>query len=440
MSTPGVNLPKPITARHLSMGDVRLVDGDGNILTDHTQLAYVPVYANVEAEATVQLEGIYDAATNPNPDNVGIIVHRNNAAPGDPQQTVRTTGGVSSPTIISTRFFGLDTRSKLYAVEGANEQELDAITIGGGEFGLGVGVFDADGDRLEIDGYGNILVNVDGVYNALDNQNPDNVGLIVHQNNVAPGDPQQIIRTTGGVSNITIASNTFYGADTRSKVYGQNGTNERAWEMTADGYGIVDPLIIRGNEDLAAPDAGAQVMIEARDSQKAAVDTGDSVRAVGNLYGEQVSAGYTWATNSNRVEEINPLDQKYVGPETLVGAAQDLTAAFADLGAEIPMSGYKKLGVWLTIDINDSENARIKALAKHTSGGSEEYNLPIESIAPDVITIQDEYYEFNDDSDQLVLLTIETNNIVPYIQLQVEAGVVGGTAGQIDKAYITKAY
>ena len=140
------------------------------------------------------------------------------------------------------------------------------------------------------------------------------------------------------------------------------------------------------------------------------------------------------------VNETDPIDQKFSGPETLVSVAQDVTAAWADSGAEIPMSGYTKLGVWINIDINDSENFRIRALAKHTSAGADEYIVPIRTVYTDKVSIEEEYLEFNDDEDQLVLFEIDTNNLVPYVQLQIQAGVVGATAGQADEIVITKSY
>lgn len=126
------------------------------------------------------------------------------------------------------------------------------------------------------------------------------------------------------------------------------------------------------------------------------------------------------------------------GPDSLLGAPQDVTAAWVDLGAEITMGGYTHLGVWVDLDINDSENVRIRALAKHTAAGGDEYFLPILSVSVSDIKIQDEYFEFNEDIDQKVLVKVPTDNLVPVIQLQVMAGVVGGTAGQVDDLQITR--
>jgi len=140
------------------------------------------------------------------------------------------------------------------------------------------------------------------------------------------------------------------------------------------------------------------------------------------------------------VSETDPLDQKFSGPETLLGTALDVTVNWQDAGAEIPMTGYTKLGVWINIDIGDSENFRIRALAKHTSAGADEYIVPIRTVYTDKVSIEEEYLEFNEDEDQLVLFEVDTNNLVPYIQLQISAGVVDATAGQADEIVITKSY
>jgi len=124
-----------------------------------------------------------------------------------------------------------------------------------------------------------------------------------------------------------------------------------------------------------------------------------------------------------------------------VAAAQDLTAAFADCGPEIAMSGYNRLGVWLHIDINDSENVRIKALAKRASGGADEYEIAVMTKNSDLITADNNAYtEFVNDEDQTVFIEFEVGNMVPYVQLQVSTGVVGASAGQIDDAYISRAW
>ena len=124
----------------------------------------------------------------------------------------------------------------------------------------------------------------------------------------------------------------------------------------------------------------------------------------------------------------------------LIAAAQTLTGTFADLGAEIDMSQYTRCLVWLNIDINDSLNVRLRVLGKLAPRGTLEYQLPIESIVtttPFNVSTEGEYFEFNVDADQQIVIEFVTNGSIPYLQFQVMAGTVGAGAGQIDNADIT---
>jgi len=108
--------------------------------------------------------------------------------------------------------------------------------------------------------------------------------------------------------------------------------------------GVAGSLGVGGNVAHDAVDAGNPVAIGgiAKSAQQTAVAAADRVKAVFNLFGEQVIAGFTWATNSIRTEEIDPLDQKYVG-ETLLdltNIAQTTTAY-----AYIDMAGFQTLGI-----------------------------------------------------------------------------------------------
>ncbi|KKM82443.1 hypothetical protein LCGC14_1319530 [marine sediment metagenome] len=66
-----------------------------------------------------------------------------------------------------------------------------------------------------------------------------------------------------------------------------------------------------GTEGSGVSTDGPQIMVEARTTQKGALGNAESVRPVANDHGETITAGYTWATDSNRMEEIDPLDQKH---------------------------------------------------------------------------------------------------------------------------------
>lgn len=121
---------------------------------------------------------------------------------------------------------------------------------------------------------------------------------------------------------------------------------------------------------------------------------------------------------------------------TLKDTAQNFTASWVDYGGEIGTDGHTHLSVWLNIDINDTVNARVRLLVKHTKDGAE-YTLPINTTTESVVTIKPEYCEFSDDADQKMAISFHLDFVIPFVQIQIQAGTVGGTAGQIlDSKYI----
>jgi len=145
---------------------------------------------------------------------------------------------------------------------------------------------------------------------------------------------------------------------------------------------------------------------------------------------------YNLGSSKNIVQ--NPTPSYYQDVVTLISAAQNVTTSFVDLGFEIPCAGYKYLNVFLTLDINNSLDFRIKALAKHTSAGAEEYPIQYE-MRNSTEAIDGAYREINLDADDLYVAKINVESI-PLIQIQISAGTVGVTAGQIDACYYTLSY
>ena len=131
----------------------------------------------------------------------------------------------------------------------------------------------------------------------------------------------------------------------------------------------------------------------------------------------------------------------YAGLEELVAAAspQAFTGSWADLGSELVVKGARAIGLWVTLDINDTVNPRVRALVKHTAAGTEEYLLPIRTVGASAVLVEDEYVEFNVDADQLMLLSWDLDGLVPVVQFQIQAGTAGVSPGQIDAAYVSTA-
>ena len=129
------------------------------------------------------------------------------------------------------------------------------------------------------------------------------------------------------------------------------------------------------------------------------------------------------------------------GPHELVAAAspQTITAAWADLAAELKTDGAAYIALYVNLDIQDSTNVRFRALAKHASEGTDEYIPQIYTEGASAILVEDEYFEFNVDADHKAPLVWNLKGVVPYTQFQVKAGVLGAPAGIVLSAYVTTA-
>lgn len=94
-------------------------------------------------------------------------------------------------------------------------------------------------------------------------------------------------------------------------------------------------------DDAAIGTAGLSIVAKGKTSQRAAVSDGDAVQVVANAYGELVQAGYAWATNSTRAEEINPLSSSYL--QEVVASVSNQSAGTYNY--YVAMNGYRRLGL-----------------------------------------------------------------------------------------------
>lgn len=136
------------------------------------------------------------------------------------------------------------------------------------------------------------------------------------------------------------------------------------------------------------------------------------------------------------------MENIYVNPQPLITSAQVLTANFANFGSLINAKGFTSIGVFIKLNINDSLNVQLKAIGRTEEAGTDDYLLPIKSVSltAGTVKVKEGVFEFDSDADQLLIIEIETGNLIPFIQLQVKAGTVGASAGQIDDALVAKAW
>jgi hypothetical protein len=122
---------------------------------------------------------------------------------------------------------------------------------------------------------------------------------------------------------------------------------------------------------------------------------------------------------------------------TIITSPQTVTNAWADLGSELDMTSWKRMGIWLDVTINNSNNVRVRALAKRLANGALEYPIMIKTISATDVKLQPGYYELDSDSNQQAYFEVETNGLIPVIQWQVEAGTVGVAGATINSAFAT---
>ena len=99
-----------VSNKHLDVY-AALADGSGSPITSTGGALDVNIKTSA-ISIDCQLEGIYDAGTNTNPDNVGIIAHTRAASLTDTQQVERTTEGVANAdAVVANNVHGLDVNS-----------------------------------------------------------------------------------------------------------------------------------------------------------------------------------------------------------------------------------------------------------------------------------------------------------------------------------------
>ena len=121
----------------------------------------------------------------------------------------------------------------------------------------------------------------------------------------------------------------------------------------------------------------------------------------------------------------------------LTTTGQAFTASWVDLGSTVTCSGYNTIALWTILDINDTLNPRFRALAKLTAAATDEYAIPIKTISSTDTKLAAGYYEWNVDADQKTVVSVDCDNVVPFVQFQISAGTAGASPGEITSSDLT---
>jgi len=304
--------------------------------------AYRAIAVSATGEIEVEVDGIY-AADNTDPDNIGVIACANTTAPADTDQTIRVTGGPSSVSITSTHFFGIDTRSKLYGINGATEQAVTVTSVSATAYGFPIGIFDGNGYRAKVnllsdeleDEEASLLFTTSAMY-GFDTEGSANLKLravqVAADNAGVSATPNVLI--DGGIYKDVL--DTYDDNDAVPFHFNSEGkviTSSSGDDDGAFTVGTSYAITVMGGFYSAAGDS---------------VDDGDSgaLAMTADRHLMTQTDGYDTATDSVKVSQVNDLDGKYVG-ETLADLTDITSGTTAYLYSD--MAGYKYIGYQLEI-------------------------------------------------------------------------------------------
>lgn len=111
---------------------------------------------------------------------------------------------------------------------------------------------------------------------------------------------------------------------------------------------------------------------------------------------------------------------------------------FMNMGPPVGVMGWDSATYLIKVDINSSQNVRLKFLMKSTKDGDAypfNHDLITKPVNSSVAATKD-YIELDVDSDQDISIVIPNLYGAQYIQLQANAQTVGATPGQLDKVDI----
>lgn len=129
-----------------------------------------------------------------------------------------------------------------------------------------------------------------------------------------------------------------------------------------------------------------------------------------------------------------------VGPQVILDEPQVVTTDWEDLGAEIDCRAMANIALWLKVNIEDSQDLRVRMLVLFESGHDDRYVLPLRTNKSTVVEVRHEIKQLAVNEDQNIPLSWTLDHMVPYAQFQVQAGALGSAAGQVVEARVTAGY
>lgn len=140
---------------------------------------------------------------------------------------------------------------------------------------------------------------------------------------------------------------------------------------------------------------------------------------------------------TSKLEYQNVTKLRNKAESIMLEPPQSPTIAWVDIGRMLYVQGLGSLAFWIDVAMNDSRNLRFRVQAVPAPESINRFDIPIQTVQSDVVEIDTEFFEFQQDVDQKILFQSSLGNLVPYVQLQVQAGTVGAIPAVINDILVS---
>ena len=131
------------------------------------------------------------------------------------------------------------------------------------------------------------------------------------------------------------------------------------------------------------------------------------------------------------------------GSQEWLSSTVELTPSgtFVDIGAEIETKRADGLGLMATVGTGNCSEVKVRAMGKHTSAGTGEYPIVLDTINNLTITGADTYYEYSVTSGNVTeykSVYIPLERTFPYLQIQMASDFPSGKNATVSSVVITQ--
>ena len=123
--------------------------------------------------------------------------------------------------------------------------------------------------------------------------------------------------------------------------------------------------------------------------------------------------------------------------ETILSSAQTMTGSWVDVGSPLEVVNSTSVMYFIAQTVNDSLTIKYRVLGLLNIGGAEK-EMPIYTSGASSVAVAGAEYSYTVDEANPPILIVYPERHLGYLQLQVEVGTVGSTAGTVDEVNVTE--